>query len=140
MAEKLEKKLNEIVLASNEIDAIVVLDPVEALALYHNTEYSKDTKRNGKVLYENYEDIASTLNQVNKITDTLNEFGEASERGELNYAIFQLSGGILILYFLEIKEPVVVAFISGTQEGLGLLLKHSKQNIDDIEKLLNEVL
>jgi hypothetical protein len=137
----IEDVLNKIVLAENEIDGIIILDPVEGLGLYHNTKYSDDPKRNGKVLHDNYEDIAGSLNKVNTITNILTEFGDSSSRGELSYAIFQLSEGILTLYFLTIKgDPVVVAFISGTAEGVGLLLKHSKREISVIEELLKNLL
>ncbi|MEK8018197.1 MAG: hypothetical protein VSS75_015085 [Candidatus Parabeggiatoa sp.] len=133
--------LNKIVLAENEIDAIIIFDPVQGLPLYHNTKYSDDSTRNGQLLHDNYEDIAGSLNRVNSITNILTEFGDSSERGRLRYAIFQLSEGILTLYFLTIKdEPVVVAFISGTEEGVGLLLKHSKREMPTIESKLETLL
>lgn len=138
---EIQDVLNNIVLAKNEIDAIIVLDPVNALSLYTNTKYSDDPARNGKVLYENRNEIAGALSGVNNITNTLTEFGEVSERGVLRYAVFQLSLGILVLYFLPInKNPVVIGFISGTPEGLGLLLNHSERNISDIENNLKDVL
>lgn len=139
MSQELQNLLNQIVITPNEIDGIMIFDPKQALSLYRNTQYDKE--RHGDELFENYDEIAGALSGVHHITDTLSEFGTSSQRGDLQYAVFQLSNGILVLYFLTInQEPVVVAFISGTPEGLGLLLKHSQKNISDIEKKLKELL
>ncbi|OQY51610.1 MAG: hypothetical protein DRR08_05405 [Candidatus Parabeggiatoa sp. nov. 2] len=132
--------LNDIVLRSSGIDGILILDPIEALPLYHNTEYN-EARQHGEEIVENHDAIADSLSGVHKIADTLKEFGDNSKRGELQYGIFQLSNGILVLYFLEIhQKPVVVAFISGTPDGLGLMLNHSKAKIGEIEQALNQFL
>lgn len=138
---EIEDVLNNIVLANNEIDSLIVLDPINGLLLYYNTKYSDNPARNGKVLYENRNQIAGALSGVNNITNTLTEFGESSERGELRYAVFQLTLGILVLYFISINnKPFVIGFISGTQDGLGLLLNHSEKNMPTIENKLKDLL
>lgn len=139
MSAELQKLLNDVVTTPNEIDSIIILDPKNATSLFHNTEFSKE--RHGDELSKNHDTIAGSLSGVHSIMNTLKEFGDSSKRGDLKYAVFQLSSGILVLYFLQIHgAPTVVAFISGTSEGLGLLLKHSEKNIGQIEKLLEKAL
>jgi hypothetical protein len=134
-----QRLINEIVTGINEIDGIIVFDPENALSLYHNTEY--DRERHGDEIVENHEGIAGSLNGVHQIAKTLKEFGRNAKRGELKHGIFQLSNGLLVLYFLEIhRKPVVVAFISGTPVGLGLMLNHSNANLEKIEQGLNQLL
>lgn len=130
--------LNEIVSKPNEIDGIIIFDPENALSLFYNTEYDR---LRGDEIFNKYDAIAGSLSGVHQIANTLKEFGENSKRGELKHGIFQLSNGILILYFLEIHgKPVVVAFINGTGQGLGLMLNHSNANIGQIEQALNKLL
>ena len=138
-ADFFQNLLNEIVLKPSQIDGIIIFDPVNALSLYHNTEYNKN--RHGNEIFENYQDTAGSLSGSHQIAETLKEFGKNSKRGKLQYGIFQLSDGILILHFLEINgNPVVVAFINGTPQGLGLMLNHSNAAIGKIEQALNELL
>lgn len=138
-SQQFQKLINDIVNTRNEIDGIIVFDPENALSLYHNTEYGKG--QHGDEIFENHEAIAGSLGGVHQIAETLTDFGENSKRGNLQYGIFQLSDGILVLYFLEIhNQPVVVAFISGTPKGLGLMLQHSNANIGKIEQALNRLL
>lgn len=135
MSEDIQRLLDTVVTAPNEIDSIIIFDPVQTLALYANKQH--DPKRNGKILLDKQDEIVGSLTNIHRITTTLTEFGNASQRGKYQYAIVQFDDGILALYFLEIhREPVVVTFISGTPEGLGLLLQHSKRSIGEIEKLL----
>ncbi len=130
---------DDIIFKQNEIDGIIIFDPDSALSLYHNTECGKD--RHGDEILENYDAIAGSLSGSHKMAETLKAFGENSKRGELKYGIFQLSNGILVLYFLEIHgKPIVVAFISGTHEGLGLMLHTSNAKIGKIEQALNQLL
>jgi len=61
-------------------------------------------------------------------------------RGELEYAVFQLSNGILVVYFLEFNnQSTNVAFISSTPTGLGLMLRHTEKNMPAIEKMLRDI-
>jgi hypothetical protein len=139
-SEEFQDLLNNIVKEKNEIDGILILDPIEALPLYHNTEYN-EARQYEKDIFENSDAIAGSLGGSHQIANTLKTFGDNSKRGELQYGIFQLSNGILVLYFLEIhQKPVVVAFISGTAGGLGLMLMHSKANIEKVELALNQLL
>jgi len=131
--------LNEIVLKPNGIDGVIVFDPENALSLYHNTQYDKE--RHGNEILDNHDGIAGSLNGSHQMAETLKVFGENSKRGDLKYGVFQLSDGILVLYFLRIhNKPVVVAFLSGTPQGLGLMLNHSNANIEKIESALNQLL
>jgi len=138
-SQEFQKLINDIVLKANGIDGIIIFDPEIALTLYHNTEYNKD--RHGDEIVDNHNGIAGSLSGVHQIAATLKAFGENAKRGELKHGIFQLSNGILVLYFLEIhRKPFVVAFISGTPDGLGLMLNHSGANIGKIEQALNQLL
>jgi len=131
--------LNEIILKPNEIDGVIVFDPENALSLYHNMKHDK--KRHGDEIFVNHDAIAGSLSGSHQMAETLKTFGENSKRGKLQYGIFQLSDGILVLYFLEIHgKPIVVAFISGTPQGLGLMLHSSNANIKKIEQALNQLL
>ncbi len=131
--------LNQVVTTPNEIDGIIVFDPENALSLYHNTQCGKE--RHGNEILDNHDGIAGSLNGSHQMAETLKVFGENSKRGDLKYGVFQLSDGILVLYFLRIHgKPVVVAFISGTPQGLGLMLSHSEANIKKIEPALNKLL
>ena len=138
-AQEFQNLVNGIVTKPNEIDGIIIFDPDSALSLYHNTESGKE--RHGDEILENQDAIAGSLSGSHQIAETLTAFGEHSKRGRLKYGIFQLSDGILVLYFLEIHgKPIVVAFISGTPQGLGLMLNHSNANIGKIEQALNQLL
>ena len=137
--QKFQDLLNDVVTKPNEIDGLIVFDPENALSLYHNTKSAKE--RHGNEILENHDAIAGSLSGSHEIAETLKSFGESSKRGDLKYGVFQLSNGILVLYFLKIhNKPVVVAFISGTPQGLGLLLNHSNANIEKIESALNQLL
>lgn len=135
---ELEAFMTSIVNEDNEIDSIFAFDS-NGLKLVGSNGVG--AQREAKTLEERSEHIAGSLTRIITVKKAITEFGQASMRGELQYAIFQMDNGILLIYYLEINnQETNVAFISSTPEGLGLMLRHAQKNIDKIKEMLRDIL
>ena len=130
--EELRTLFNDLILADNEIYLITTFD-AGGEELVSNTECDPSGTRPDAELKNKARDIAVSLTKLKDVQKVLADFGKESNRGKLEYAVFQLEKGILLAYFLE---NCTVAVVSSTKEGLGLMRRGIEKRIDRIKELM----
>jgi len=125
--------LNKAVEAENQIDAGFVFDAKSGHVLKkHNVK----TPKGENILAKLESAISAYLCQFETLKKTVDSFGKQLDRGEMDYALFQLMEGSLLLYFfpgLVTDKNITVGFISAEAEGLGQMLYWGDEFIKKIK-------
>jgi len=140
---ELEELLNEIVTSSNEVDAIFVYDLTNNLVLYNSTASTEREEDLPKFLTErkNYGASVANFGDLRNVSTVLNTFGDDTKRGKLQRTMFQLTNGVLNVYFFdEYTVPIAVVFVSAKPTGLGSLVLEGTKRIDTIIEKLRPLL
>jgi len=137
-AQELETSLNEIVKKADQIDAIFVYDLKNSFVL-HKSTHVKD-RQLFETLFGDKATAMASFGNLRNVGEAVNKFAKEAGRGELNYSVFQLKEGLLLMYFDTLgRIPIAIGFISAGQVGLGNLLFYSERHIDEIKGLLGKL-
>ncbi|RKZ80508.1 MAG: hypothetical protein DRR19_23490 [Candidatus Parabeggiatoa sp. nov. 1] len=131
--------LNQAVQAENQIDAGFVINVTDSFMLNkHDVKSVKSDPILAKLkAAEGYLGHLATLKQ------TIDPLGKELDRGEMDYALFQLTNGSLLFYFfpnLVQGKLIAVGFVSAEAEGLGQMLFWGDRYIKQIEPELRKEL
>jgi hypothetical protein len=136
--QELETLLNEVVKKADQIDAIFVYDLRNSFVLFHST-LVKDHQL-FETLFGDKATAMASFGNLRNVGDAVNKFAKEAGQGDLNYAVFQLREGLLLMYFDTLgRIPIAIGFVSAGQVGLGNLLFFSERYIDDIKELLRKL-
>lgn len=118
-----------------EFDSIFIFDLKEGLPLYC---VNKDPKMHD-LLFDNNNDVGIALegfDELNPLQDALNSFGSATKYGSLQYSIFKLDDGNLMVYFHDLPDTrVAIIFLGLSKTGsLGAFINSGKAYINEIKR------
>ncbi len=145
-AKDLKTLVNEVVLSHSEIDVIFIYDLESSTLLEHSDSQKPRSTAMVKSLFEseNNLEMGEGLSEFGDIRDlprALHAFGKETGCGELEYATFQMSNGIIQAYFLTSEETgigtnVAMCFASAQPRGLGKFVLQCEKNFDSIKDAL----
>jgi len=131
--------LNQAVQADNQIDAGFVFNVTDSFML---NKHDVSTVKGDPILAK-LEAAQGYLGHLANLKQTIDPLGKEFDRGEMNYALFQLTGGSLLFYFfpnLVGGKLIAVGFVSAEAEGLGQMLFWGDQYIKKIGPQLTQEL
>jgi hypothetical protein len=140
---ELGKLFNELVDEHlNEIDAVFVQEIKTGFIHYsstttagNNPELVEATKAGGTGI------ASAAFTNFGDVSEIINRFGREANRGQMNYTVFQLTKGILLMYLMKIRENTFgVFFVSESPGGVQSLMLYSGQHIDEIKEKLEALL
>lgn len=123
----LQQLMDRVTNDKNEIDAVFVAS-VKLKCVIAKSELSSDPKRQ----------IDSEL--MNSCLQGLVELPTVQDlgRGELDFAVFQLKGGVICLSLVENRNDLWLGFISATPDGMNRLLFFREKFLAQFNKLADE--
>jgi len=126
--------------ARGDLKAILVCDLKEGLPLYCNTQLKNTYPRLFEALFDTAKGTTGAgFNSLDKIQDSLNSFGKVTLQGELQYSIFKLEEGTMMVYFDELPSmPIAICFIAPSETNLGNVVFQSRRKIDEIKAALKQ--
>jgi hypothetical protein len=141
MAGKLDELLNSTVEESDVIEAIAIINLREGTLEYNNKEFKSKRPDVYQALFGR-KDSSEALGEFGGligIPKALNTFGEATKYGTLEYSMFYLTEGIIVVYFMDLPElRAAICFIATKEAQLGSLVRQCRKKIDDIKKELDK--
>ncbi|MEC4881606.1 MAG: hypothetical protein SAL70_09700 [Scytonema sp. PMC 1070.18] len=119
----------------NEFDSIIIFDLKLALPLYDG---SKDPNMHD-LLFDKNNDIGRAVagfENLMTLSDALDSFGRVTNYGSLDYSIFKLEQGNLMVYFHDLPDTKVAIIFFGRKDkgALGALIHNAKQHIQEIRR------
>lgn len=124
--------LSNIHAEAKELESIIIFDLREGFPLYFSSEKSQ---LHYALIGDN--DIGPGLKDfenINQVQKALDSFGKATKFGELNYSIFKLNHGQLMVYFYKLPDTVVaICFIAFNSITLGTLVSLGRTHIQKIK-------
>jgi hypothetical protein len=147
----IDQLLNQIVEEQEGLEAIVLINLTNGLAQYHNSDLRLNNERLFNDLFQTNRGISKALANfasLQSIPKALNTFGQETNKGQLDYAMFLLknedkkninSGGLIVVYF-TIFEGVAFAicYIATKEAFLASILLSCEESINQIRDGLKE--
>jgi hypothetical protein len=138
----LDVLLDETVTASKgHLKSILILNP-DGLLLYHNKQLKTDDPELYRALFAEGGDAVGDAIEgfvsLSNIQEALDNFGKATAFGNLNYSIFKLEKGTMMVYFVQLTTPFAICFIAPDGVNLGLVVTRSLK-IWEIKKELEDL-
>ncbi|OQW92344.1 MAG: hypothetical protein BWK78_01965 [Thiotrichaceae bacterium IS1] len=83
--------------------------------------------------------VIQFLGKLKRFRRALTSYGKLTKLGELKYTVFQLSNGVVIVYFLDnFNLPIALCFVSTLTEELGKLIHSSEKSVKNFQIKLTE--
>lgn len=131
--EDLKVFLNKVVEQSDGIDAVFVYNLGQATLLYQSTAKAREGA-------DRFVEAVATLGDLRSVGTAVDKFAQEAERGDLEYATFYLTKGILLMYFVKFDdENLAIGFVNTSTE-IGTLNYYSKKYINEIKDKLQKAL
>jgi hypothetical protein len=141
MASKLDELLNSTVEESDVIEAIAIVNLQEGTLEYNNKQFKSKRPDVYQALF-GQKDSSEALGEFGGlvgIPKALNTFGEATKYGTLEYSMFYLEKGIIVVYFMDLPGlRAAICFIATTEAQFGSLIRQCRKRISDIKKELDK--
>jgi serine/threonine protein kinase len=134
---ELDQLLNSIVEDSPEIEAIAIVNLGEGELLYHNQKLKSSKTEIYQALFgrRDASDALAEFNKLPGIPKAFNTFGEVTSYGTLEYAMFYMTEGIVIVHFLDLPDiPVGICFISTHEANFPLFVRQCRKKIEELKE------
>jgi len=147
----IDQLLNQIVEEQEGLEAIVLINLTKSLPQYHNSDLRLNNERLFNDLFRTNRGISKALANfasLQSIPKALNTFGQETNKGQLDYAIFLFknedkknidSGGLIVVYFTIFEGvPFAICYIATKEAFLASILLSCEESIDQIRDGLKE--
>jgi hypothetical protein len=134
---ELDQLLNSIVEDSPGIEAIAIVNLGEGELLYHNQKLKSSKTEIYQALFgrRDASDALAEFNKLPGIPKAFNTFGEVTSYGTLEYAMFYMTEGIVIVHFLDLPDiPVGICFISTHEANFPLFVRQCRKKIEELKE------
>lgn len=141
--DKLDELLSSIVAKGSAIEAIAIVNLEEGTLEYHNKELETSKPEIYQALFGNRDvsDALADFSDLKGIPVALKTFGNATKYGELEYSMFYLNKGIVIVDFLDLPQlTVAICFIATSEANFAKLVRQYRDTISPIKEELESAL
>jgi hypothetical protein len=115
-----------------ELQSIIIFDLKNGLPLYFGN-YKNPKQQYNLIGNNDIGDALQDFDNLKKVQKALDSFGEITNFGFLEYSIFKLNQGQLIVYFKELPDTNgAICFLAENDITLGRLIILGKTNIEQI--------
>ncbi|MBE9246278.1 AAA-like domain-containing protein [Microcystis aeruginosa LEGE 00239] len=141
--DNLDKLLSTIVEEGTAIEAVAIVNLEEGGLEYYNKELETSKPEIYRALFgqRDASEALADFADLKGIPTALKTFGAATKYGALEYSLFYLDKGIVIVDFLDLPEvTVAICFIATTEANPTKIVRQYRDRIDELKSQLEKTL
>ena len=141
--DNLDKLLSAIVEEGSAIEAVAIVNLEEGGLEYHNKELETSKPEIYQALFgqRDASEALADFADLKGIPTALKTFGAATKYGALEYSMFYLDKGIVLVDFLDLPEvTVAICFIATTEANFTKLVRQYRNRINELKSELQKAL
>lgn len=118
-----------------DLEAIIIFNLNDGLPLHSNKQLKTENPRLYEALFKYEEGAEATgLNDLGSMQDALDQFGKITTSGDLQYSVFKLEKGTMLIYFDKLPDiNVAICFLAPEGINLGNVFFVARRKIDEIK-------
>jgi|LakMenEpi03Aug12_release.lakeMendotaPanAssembly.Ray.scaffolds.fasta_scaffold1098808_1 hypothetical protein len=124
-----------------DLEAIIIFNLTDGFPLFSNKQLEETHLPLHKALFTIEAGAEETgLNDLSNIQDALNNFGKTTKSGNLEYSLFKLEKGTMMIYFYKLPDMgVAICFFAPKGINLGNVVFVARRRIEEIKAALDKM-
>ena len=126
--------------ATGDLEAIIIFDLDTNCPRFSNSQLKKSNPELDRALFGDEDDEGGEaiegFDALSTIQEALNQIGEKTKFGNLDYSIFKLESGTIIVDVVELDIPLAICFLAPKKIKLGNVVAQYRKKIVEIKEAL----